>query len=130
MVNDPIGDMLIQIKNAQAARRTSLEIPYSGMKYALAVILVKERYIEEAKKVGDDPKYRLHMTLRYDNGNPAITDVKRISKPGLRWYIDKGAIPTVVGGMGTAIISTSKGMMTGREAKRIGIGGELLCEIW
>ena len=70
------------------------------------------------------------MTLRYDNGNPAITGVKRISKPGLRWYIDKGAIPTVVGGMGTAIISTSKGMMTGREAKRIGIGGELLCEVW
>ncbi len=130
MVNDPIGDMLIQIKNAQAARRKSLEIPYSGMKYALATILVKERYIEEVKKVGDNPKYRLHIMLRYDNGNPAITDVKRISKPGLRWYIDKGAIPIVVGGMGTAIISTSKGMMTGREAKRIGIGGELLCEIW
>jgi small subunit ribosomal protein S8 len=130
MVNDPIGDMLIQIKNAAAARRKSLEIPYSGMKNALAVILVKEKYIEESKKVGDNPKYRLHITLRYDNGSPAITDVKRISKPGLRWYIDKGAIPTVVGGMGTAIISTSKGMMTGREAKRIGIGGELLCEVW
>lgn len=130
MVNDPIGDMLIQIKNAGAAKRKTLEIPYSGMKYALATILVKERYIEQAQKVGDNPKYRLSITLRYDNGNSAITDVKRISKPGLRWYIDKGAIPTVVGGMGTAIISTSKGIMTGREAKRTGIGGELVCEIW
>jgi small subunit ribosomal protein S8 len=130
MVNDPIGDMLIQIKNAAAASRKTLEIPYSGMKNALATILVKERYIEEVKKVGDNPKYRLHITLRYDSGIPAITGVKRISKPGLRWYIDKGAIPIVVGGMGTAIISTSKGMMTGREAKRTGIGGELLCEIW
>lgn len=130
MVNDPIGDMLIQIKNAGAAKRKTLEIPYSGMKYAVATILVKEKYIEEAKKVGDNPKYRLLVTLRYDNGNSAITDVKRISKPGLRWYIDKGAIPTVVGGMGTAIISTSKGIMTGREAKRTGIGGELVCEIW
>ena len=130
MVNDPIGDMLIQIKNAAAAKRKSLDIPYSGMKYALATILVKERYIEEAKKIGDNPKYQLHVILRYDNGNSAITDVKRISKPGLRWYIDKMAIPTVVGGMGTAIISTSKGMMTGREAKRMGIGGELLCEVW
>ena len=130
MVNDPIGDMLIQIKNAAAAKRKSLDIPYSGMKYALATILVKERYIEEAKKIGDNPKYQLHVILRYDNGNSAITDVKRISKPGLRWYIDKGAIPTVVGGMGTAIISTSKGMVTGREAKRMGIGGELLCEVW
>jgi len=130
MVNDPIGDMLIQIKNAGTAGRKTLEIPYSGMKYALAIILVKERYIEEVKKVGDNPKYRLHITLRYDNGIHAITNVKRISKPGLRWYIDKGAIPIVVGGMGTAIVSTSKGMMTGREAKRTGIGGELLCEIW
>lgn len=130
MVNDPIGDMLIQIKNAGTAGHKRLEIPYSGMKYALAIILVKERYIEEVKKVGDNPKYRLHITLRYDNGIHAITNVKRISKPGLRWYIDKGAIPIVVGGMGTAIVSTSKGMMTGREAKRTGIGGELLCEIW
>jgi len=130
MVNDPIGDMLIQIKNAGAAHRKTLEIPYSSMKHALAVILVKERYVEEVKKVGDNPKYRLHVTLRYENGNSAITDLKRISKPGLRWYIDKAAIPTVYGGMGTAIISTSKGIMTGREAKRTGIGGELLCEIW
>lgn len=130
MVNDPIGDMLIQIKNAGVAGRKVIEIPYSGMKFSLAAILAKERYIEEVKKVGDNPKYRLHITLRYDNGNSAITDVKRISKPGLRWYVDKEAIPTVVGGMGTAIVSTSKGMMTGREAKRIGIGGELLCEIW
>ncbi|MFH0750068.1 MAG: 30S ribosomal protein S8 [Candidatus Gottesmanbacteria bacterium] len=126
MVNDPIGDMLIQIKNAVAAGRKSVDIPCSNMKAALAEILVGERYIESVKKTGVAPKFILHMVLI----ESAISGVKRVSKPGLRWYIDKNAIPRVFNGMGTAIISTSKGLMTGRAAKKLGIGGELLCEIW
>lgn len=130
MVNDPIGDMLIQIKNAGATGKKSVDIPYSGMKFSLATILAKEKYIDSFEKAGTDPKFRLLITLRYEGGVSAITNVKRISKPGLRWYIDKDSIPTVLGGMGTAIVSTSKGIMTGRDAKKQGIGGELLCEIW
>jgi small subunit ribosomal protein S8 len=126
MVNDPIGDMLIQIKNAGAAGRKSVDLPYSKMKAALAEILVGEQYIESAKQTGIAPKFILHMVLKPS----AISGVKRVSKPGLRWYIDKNEIPKVFSGMGTAILSTSKGMMTGRAAKKLGIGGELLCEIW
>ncbi len=126
MVNDPIGDMLIQIKNAAAAGRKSVDLPYSNMKAALAEILVGEQYIESFKKNGVMPKFILHMVLKPS----AISGVKRVSKPGLRWYIDKNEIPKVFSGMGTAILSTSKGMMTGRAAKKLGIGGELLCEIW
>lgn len=130
MVNDPIGDMLIQIKNAQAAGRKSVDVPYSNMKAALGEILVSEKYIESMNKTGTEPKFLLHITLREVDGVPAISGVKRVSKPGLRWYIDKNEIPRVFSGMGTAILSTSQGMMTGRAAKKLGIGGELLCEIW
>lgn len=130
MVNDPIGDMLIQIKNAAAAGRSTVELPYSNMKAALGEILAKEQYIESVKKTGTDPKFILKIALKFTDGVSAISGVKRISKPGLRWYIDKNEIPRVLGGMGTAIVSTSKGMMTGRDAKKLGIGGELLCEIW
>ena len=130
MVNDPIGDMLIQIKNAAAAGRKSLDLPYSNMKAALGEILVAEKYIESMKKTGIEPKFILHIALREVDGVPAISGVKRISKPGLRWYIDKNEIPRVFSGMGTAILSTSQGMMTGRAAKKLGIGGELLCEVW
>jgi len=82
------------------------------------------------KKTGTEPKFILHIVLREVDGVPAISGVKRISKPGLRWYIDKTEIPRVFSGMGTAILSTSQGMMTGRAAKKLGIGGELLCEVW
>jgi small subunit ribosomal protein S8 len=130
MVNDPIGDMLIQIKNAAAAGKKSVDLPYSNMKAALGEILVSEKYVESIKKTGTDPKFVLHVVLREVDGISAISGVKRISKPGLRWYIDKNEIPRVFSGMGTAILSTSKGMMTGRDAKKLGIGGELLCEVW
>jgi len=130
MVNDPIGDMLIQIKNAAAAGRKSIDLPHSQMKFAVATILASEEYIDRIEKLGEAPKFILRIYLKYANGVSAITGVKRISKPGLRWYIDKNSIPKVVGGMGTAIISTSKGIMTDRTARKQGIGGELLCEIW
>lgn len=130
MVHDPIGDMLIQIKNAFMAGRRSVDLPYSRMKFAVASILKSERYIDDIAKTGEEPKCLLHIQLRYEDGVPAVTGVKRVSKPGLRWYVNRREIPKVVGGMGTAVISTSKGIMTDREARKLGIGGEILCEVW
>lgn len=130
MVNDPIGDMLAQIKNAVLARRNVVELPYSRMKMAVAALLQSEGYIETAEKTGTDPKATLKLVLRYEDGAPVISDLKRKSKPGLRVYIGKDAIPTVVGGMGIAILSTPEGILTGKEAKKRGVGGELLCEVW
>ena len=130
MVNDPIGDMLIQIKNASLAGCKSIDIPYSRTKFSVAEILASEKYIEKAQKSGEDPKLVLRILLRYESGKPAISGVKRVSKPGLRWYVNQREIPKVVGGMGTAFISTSQGVMTGREAVRRGIGGEIMCEVW
>ena len=130
MVNDPIGDMLIQIKNAALAKKDVIEVPYSKLKKALGDILVAEGYVASVVKVGDDPKSMLKIVIQYKDGLSAITDVKRMSKPGLRWYVNKSNIPTVVGGMGIAILSTPAGLMTGNQAKKKGVGGELLCKIW
>ncbi len=130
MVNDPIGDMLAQIKNAAMARKTELEVPFSKVKLEVAKTLVTEGYLHTAEKMGTDPKSHLHMKLGYTGELPTLTDLKRKSKPGLRVYVNRGSIPTVVGGMGVAILSTPKGIMTGRQAKKLGIGGELLCEVW
>lgn len=130
MVNDPIGDMLIQIKNAGLAGRSAVVLPYSKIIFALASILVKEKYIASVEKIGDAPKYQMKMVLKYEDSLPVITDVKRISKPGLRIYVHKNGIPKVVGGLGIAVLSTPQGMMTGGEARKAGVGGELLCEIW
>ncbi len=130
MVNDPIGDMLIQIKNASAAHNSVIELPYSKLKAALGKILLDEGYVASVVKVGTDPKANLRVSIKYVNEESVITGVKRVSKPGLRWYVNKDTIPQVVGGMGIAILSTPQGIMTGRDAKKKGIGGELLCKIW
>lgn len=130
MVNDPIGDMLIQIKNATLAGRLKAELPYSRIKEAVAKILVEEGYLESIQTLGQEPKTRLQLVLKYNDSEPVITNVKRMSKPGLRRYVGKHEIPQVVGGMGIAIISTPQGMMTGKEAKKRGLGGELICTVW
>jgi len=130
MVNDPIGDMLAQIKNAAMARLRSVSIPYSKLKYEIALKLSDAGYIKEVSKTGNAPKEFLNFSISYKDRDPIITDLKRKSKPGLRVYVNRDSIPTVIGGMGICIVSTSKGIMTGREAKKIGLGGELLCEIW
>ena len=130
MVNDPIGDMLIQIKNAALAKNSVIELPYSKLKQALGKILLEEGYVASIEKVGTDPKANLRVGIKYVNGTSVITGVKRVSKPGLRWYVAKNKIPQVVGGMGIAILSTPQGIMTGSIAKKKGIGGELLCKIW
>ncbi len=130
MVTDPIGDMLIQIKNASLARKATVLMPFSKTTFAVAKILAHEGYIKSVERMGTAPKYQMHMVLNYENDEPVITDVKRVSKPGLRRYVNRHMIPHVLGGMGIAILSTPKGIMTGDEAKKAGIGGELLCTIW
>lgn len=130
MVSDPVGDMLIQIKNASLAKKDVALVPYSKLKKALGEILAREGYVTSVAKVGEDPKAMLKIAIKYHDGISAITDVKRVSKPGLRWYVNKSNIPTVVGGMGIAILSTPAGLMTGKEARQKGTGGELLCKIW
>lgn len=130
MVTDPIGDMLAQIKNASLAKKVQVSLPFSKMKMAVAQILESQGYIGEAQKIGHDPKSQLRINLRYDNGQPVITNLKRKSKPGMRVYIGKDNIPTVLGGMGISILSTPAGVMTGKDAKKKGVGGELLCVVW
>jgi len=107
-----------------------IEVPHSRMKLALSKILSSEGYVGAVEKVGKEPKTMIKIALKYVNNEPVITGIKRVSKPGLRWYVNKDKIPTVVGGTGVAILSTPQGLMTGYNAKKKGIGGELLCTIW
>ena len=130
-ISDPISDMLTRIRNAVAVRHTSLAMPTSKVKVAVAQILKREGYIRNFEVVAGKPQGTLRVHLLYRDGKEsAIRGLKRVSKPGLRVYVGKGEIPRVYGGLGTAIISTSQGMMTDREAWRGRIGGELLCYVW
>lgn len=130
MVTDPIADMLIQIKNASLAGRKVVELPHSKVKEQVGKVLEKEGYLSAVEKTGKAPKFLLRLTISYQDDTPVLTDLKRISKPGLRVYVDRHTIPMVVGGMGIAVLSTPQGIMTGRDAKKKGIGGEILCEVW
>ena len=130
MVTDPIGDMISQIKNAFMAGKGEVVLPYSRMKESVAKILCDTGYLKFVETVGDVPKQELKLTLMYTDKVPALTDIKRKSKPGLRVYVGKNAIPKVLSGMGVAILSTPQGVMTGMEAKKRNIGGELLCIVW
>lgn len=112
------------------ARVGVIEVPHSRLKMALTKILVSEGYVASAEKTGKEPKTKIKITLKYLNNEPVITGLKRVSKPGLRWYVNTERIPVVVGGTGVAILSTPQGLMTGYNAKKKGIGGELLCTIW
>ena len=130
-ISDPISDMLTRIRNAVAVRHTSTPMPTSKVKVAVAQILKREGYIRNFEVVAGKPQGTLRVHLLYRDGKEsAISGLKRISKPGLRVYVGKGEIPGVYGGLGTAIISTSQGMLTDREAWRGRIGGELLCYVW
>lgn len=130
MVNDPIGDLIVQIKNASRAGLGSIALPYSNMKFAVAQILLREGYLTSVEKTGTAPKFTLKIALKYDGKTPVLTDVKRKSKPGLRVYVNSRSIPSVVGGLGIGVVSTSQGIMTDSEARKKKLGGELLCEIW
>ncbi len=131
MVNDPIADMLIRIKNAVMRRKEEVKVPHSKLKERIAQILKDEGFIEEYKIAGEGVKKEIVILPKYDNeGNPVLTDVRRVSKPGRRIYVKKDKIPWVKNGTGIAIISTSKGVVTDREARRLKVGGEVLCEVW
>ena len=130
-VTDPIADMLTRIRNAIQVHHESVMMPHSKMKLSIARILKEEGFIRDydLPRGQVHPTLRLHLTYR-EGRQPAIAGLKRISKPGLRVYVGKGEIPRVYGGLGLAIVSTSKGLMAGRRAWREGMGGELLCYVW
>lgn len=131
MITDPIADMLTRIRNAQAVKKLEVLIPFSILKFEIAKILKHEDYIAEFEKIEEDKFPQLKIILKYnENKASAISNIKRISKPGRRIYVSKNKIPRVLNNLGLVIISTSQGLMTGNEAKRKGVGGEVLCEIW
>ncbi len=129
-VTDPIADMLTRIRNAGRAGKMSCEIPASNMKRAIADILVDEGYIDKVSYREDGKQGLLTVTLKYYGSKPVITGIKRISKPGLRVYADVEHLPRVQNGLGIAIISTSKGVMTDKFARRTKVGGEVLAYVW
>jgi small subunit ribosomal protein S8 len=129
-MTDPASDMLIAIKNAQAALKETVEIPFSNLKYEIAKILEKNGFIAKVEKKGKKTKRIIEITLKYQDKTPAISGLKRISKPGQRIYLPYRKIKRVKGGYGIAIISTSKGLMADKEARKQKLGGEVICEIW
>tara|TARA_S200000501_G_scaffold18827_1_gene16764 strand:+ start:105845 stop:106243 length:399 start_codon:yes stop_codon:yes gene_type:complete len=131
MVIDPISDMLTRIRNALNAKHKVVEIPSSKFKLQIAKILQEEGFIHSFDKISKDKFSYIKISLKYSNDNrtSVIKEIKRISKPGLRVYVNKAEIPRIMGGLGTSIISTSKGVMTGSKAREIGVGGEILCSI-
>lgn len=131
VMNDPIADMLTRIRNAQVAKHDAVVIPASNPKKAIAKILLAEGYIKGVDFMKDGPQGSIKITLKYIEGKqPVIAGLKKISKPGLRVYAKNGSLPKVLGGLGIAIISTSKGMMTDKDARKQMVGGEVLAYVW
>ena len=128
---DPIADMLTRIRNANSAKHKTVDVPASNMKTAIAEILFKEGYIKSFELISNENQGIIRITLKYDEkGTRVIDGIKRISKPGLRVYEGKEELPRVLNGLGIAIISTSKGLKTDKEAREAGMGGEVLAYIW
>ena len=130
-ITDPIADMLTRIRNANSAKFKTVDVPASKMKKAIADVLLEEGYIKAFDEIDDGVQGILRITLKYDEkGNKVIAGLRRISKPGLRIYAGKDEIPRVLNGLGTALISTSKGIMTDKKARELGVGGEVLAYVW
>jgi small subunit ribosomal protein S8 len=129
MLTDPISDMLTRIRNAMMARKKEVVIPASNLKFAVAKIMEQEKYIGSVDRK-DDNHGEIHIKLKYDKGISAIKDIKRVSKPGRRVYVASEELPRVLNGYGMAIISTSRGIMTNKEARKEHLGGEVICEIY
>jgi len=130
MVTDPITDMLNRIKNALLAKKEEVSIPFSNLNFEITKILEKKGFIEKTEKKGVNEKRTIEIKLKYENGIPAISGLKKISKPGQRIYLPAKKIKKVKGGYGVLILSTPKGVITDNEAKKLKVGGEILCEIW
>ena len=137
-MNDPISDMLTRIRNAVSAKHTRVDMPASKLKAEIARILQDEGYIqgfrlvdEAADKEGRQPRQLIRIFLKYGpRGEKVISGIERISRPGRRVYLGREDVPTVLGGLGTSILTTSRGVMTGRAARKAGVGGEVLCNVW
>ncbi len=131
-MSDPIADMLTRIRNANTAKHDTVDVPASKMKLAIANILLDEGYIEKYDIVEDGVFKTIHITLKYgaDKNEKVITGLKRISKPGLRVYANAEELPKVLGGLGIAIVSTNKGVLTDKEARKLNVGGEVLAFVW
>ncbi|MBR1905778.1 MAG: 30S ribosomal protein S8 [Clostridiales bacterium] len=129
-ITDAIADMLTRIRNAGSAGHATVDIPQSNLKKSIAKILLDEGYIEKYELVEGNTQGIIRVTLKYSGKKHVISGIKRISKPGLRTYADKTSLPRVLNGLGIAIISTSKGVMTDKEARKLGVGGEVLAYIW
>ena len=131
IVTDPIADMLTRIRNAQTARHETVNIPDSKTKRAIANILLNEGYISNVEVIEDKVQNQIKITLKYaENNKKVMSGLKRISKPGLRIYAGVEDLPKVINGLGIAIISTNKGIITDREARKLGVGGEVLAYVW
>ena len=131
MQSDPIADMLTRIRNGHRAGLKTVEMNHSKMKVEIARILKREGYIEEYVEEGDDAKKTLKVSLKYYHGKkPCITGIRRVSTPGLRRYVAASDVPRVLGGLGIAILTTSSGILTDREARKSKVGGELMCMVW
>ena len=131
-MSDPIADMLTRIRNANTAKHDTVDVPASKMKLAIAKILLDEGYIAKYDVIEDGTFKTIHITLKYgaDKNEKIITGLKRISKPGLRVYANREELPKVLGGLGIAIISTNQGVVTDKEARKLGVGGEVLAFVW
>lgn len=130
-ITDPIADMLTRIRNANNQRHATVDIPASNMKKAIAKILLDEGYVKAVEEIDDATQGIIRVTLKYaENKQKVLTGLKRVSKPGLRVYVSKEELPQVLKGLGIAIVSTSKGIMTDKEARRQNVGGEVLAFIW
>ena len=130
-ITDPIADMLTRIRNASRSKHKTVDVPASNLKKSIADILFKEGYIKAYEEISDDTQGIIRITLKYDEkGNKVIAGLKRISKPGLRVYASKDELPKVLNGLGIALISTSKGIVTDKQAKELGVGGEVLAYVW
>ena len=127
---DTIGDFLTRLRNALRARHKYVVVPASNVKFAISEILKDQGYVESVERTADNGQGELRITLKYTNGNPAIIGLKRISTPGLRRYTKAADTPRVLSGLGIAILSTPKGLMTDKQARQDNVGGEVLCYVW
>lgn len=131
VMTDPIADFLTRIRNANTAMKETVEVPASNVKKGLAEILKSEGFIKEFEYIEDGKQNVIRMYLKYGSSKErVISGLKRISKPGLRVYVGKDELPKVLGGLGIAVISTSKGLMSDKEARKMGLGGEVVCYVW
>ena len=129
-MSDPVADMLTRIRNAQAVAKTAVVVPSSKLKVAIAQVLKDEGYIDDFAVRGEAAKPQLEIALKYYAGRPVIEHIERVSRPGLRVYKGRHDIPSVMNGLGVAIVTTPRGVMTGKDAVKQGVGGEILCNVW